>query len=161
MTQEEFKYIFDHHFDSVRNYIYYRCGDSELATDVAQDTFMKIWEKQKFDLKRDSSGLLYKIASDLFVSSYRKAKVAQNFTMKFEHNGESLSPEDELNYQETKRCYESALANMPEKQRVVFLMSRMEELKYFEIAERLNLSVKAVEKRMKNALSGLRKALKN
>ncbi|MEA1899112.1 MAG: sigma factor-like helix-turn-helix DNA-binding protein [Bacteroidota bacterium] len=49
---------------------------------------------------------------------------------------------------------------MPEKQRIVFLMSRQEGLKYIEIAERLNLSVKAVEKRMNLALTYLKKAIK-
>ena len=48
---------------------------------------------------------------------------------------------------------------MPEKQRIVFLMSRMEELTYKEIAERLDLSVKAVEKRMSIALGELRKII--
>jgi RNA polymerase sigma-70 factor (ECF subfamily) len=50
---------------------------------------------------------------------------------------------------------------MPEKQRTAFLMSREESLKYSEIAERLNISVKAVEKRMNGALELLRKELKN
>ena len=47
-----------------------------------------------------------------------------------------------------------------EKQRSVFLMSRMEDMTYKEIAERLDLSVKAVEKRMSIALAELKKRLK-
>jgi RNA polymerase sigma-70 factor (ECF subfamily) len=48
---------------------------------------------------------------------------------------------------------------MPENQRVVFLMSRMEDLTYREIAERLELSIKAVEKRMSLALKLLKAKL--
>ena len=48
---------------------------------------------------------------------------------------------------------------MPEKQRTVFLMSRMDHMKYHEIAERLDLSIKAVEKRMKLALAFLKERL--
>lgn len=71
------------------------------------------------------------------------------------------SPEKILEYKELKSKYELALSRLSEKQRVVFLMSRTEDFKYSEIAERLNLSVKAVEKRMKNALGFLKKALRN
>jgi len=51
------------------------------------------------------------------------------------------------------------LACLSEKQRTVFLMSRMEGMKYHEIAERLKLSVKAVEKRMTITLTYLKKVL--
>jgi RNA polymerase sigma-70 factor (ECF subfamily) len=50
---------------------------------------------------------------------------------------------------------------MKEKQRVVFLMSRYDGLKYKEIADHLDISVKAVEKRMNQALDHLKKHLKN
>ncbi|MPQ48704.1 sigma-70 family RNA polymerase sigma factor [Marinifilum sp. N1E240] len=159
MTREEFKILFDNHFDSIRNYIYYRSGDEELATDIAQESFMKVWEKNiPFDEKPVRS-LLYKIASDIFISKYRRDKVAQKYLAKLEPSVDNHSPEKQLQYQELKGTYESALANLSEKQRVVFLMSRNEGLKYQEIADRLELSVKAVEKRMTYALSYLRNAL--
>ena len=69
------------------------------------------------------------------------------------------STEQELEYTELKSAYEKALAKLPEKQRTVFLMSRMEEMTYKEIAERLEVSVKAVEKRMSIALSVLKQQL--
>jgi RNA polymerase sigma-70 factor (ECF subfamily) len=69
------------------------------------------------------------------------------------------TPEKEMQYKELKEKYEVALANLGEKQRVVFLMSRLEGLKYTEIAERLGISVKAVEKRMNGALGTFRQVL--
>jgi RNA polymerase sigma-70 factor (ECF subfamily) len=65
-----------------------------------------------------------------------------------------------LEYKELARKYSEALTKMNENQRITFLMSRSEELKYQEIAERLNISVKAVEKRMSQALDYLRKELR-
>lgn len=159
MTREEFKNLFDTHFEPLRNYIYYRCGDAELATDIAQEVFMKIWEKQPKQAPKELLGLLYKMAKDAFISKYRRSKVEQAFMARPPNNAESQSPEEEMSYKELKSSYERALKEMPEIQREVFLMSRMEELKYKEIAERLELSVKAVEKRMKNALQYLREAL--
>ena len=49
---------------------------------------------------------------------------------------------------------------MPEKDRIVFLMSRMEDKKYREIAESIDVSIKTVEKRMSSALKYLKKELK-
>ncbi|MDQ1772232.1 sigma-70 family RNA polymerase sigma factor [Labilibaculum sp. A4] len=159
MTQEEFKLLFDNHFDSIRNYIYYRSRDEELATDIAQDSFMKLWEKNLDFDEKPLRSLLYKIAGDLFISKYRREKVAQKYLVKLEPAIDNHSPEDQLAYQELTTKYETALDELSEKQRTVFLMSRMEGLKYQEIADRLELSVKAVEKRMSYALSYLRNAL--
>jgi RNA polymerase sigma-70 factor (ECF subfamily) len=58
-----------------------------------------------------------------------------------------------------KERLERVLSDMPEKCRIPFLMSRIEDLTYFEIAQRLDLSVKAVEKRMKEALDFVRNRL--
>ncbi|MFB6317351.1 RNA polymerase sigma factor [Saccharicrinis sp. FJH54] len=159
MSREEFKFIFDKYFDTIRNYIYYRCGDAELATDIAQDTFLKIWEKQLEYIPGKIVGLLYKIASDLFISRYRHDALQIKFRNSITIEQVDNTPEDDLAYRELQHKYETALANLSEKQRVVFLMSRNEGLKYHEIAERLDLSVKAVEKRMKIALDYLRENL--
>ena len=159
MTQEDFKYLFDNNFESIRRYIYFRSGDEELATDVAQESFMRVWEKNLPYDEKQLKTLLYKIANDIFISKYRKDKVAQKYLMKLDPSVENNTPEKQLEYKELKTKYEAALKNLSEKQRTVFLMSRMEGLKYQEIAERLGISQKAVEKRMTHALSFLKNAL--
>ncbi|NQU33501.1 MAG: sigma-70 family RNA polymerase sigma factor [Bacteroidetes bacterium] len=159
MTRQFFKEIFDNHFDTVRNYIYYRSGDTELATDIAQDAFLRIWEKQIDPYNNNVVGLLIKISGDLLVSNYRKQKVASNFKLNIQPRFDSQSPADTMQFIELKNRYNQALGELPEKQRTVFLMSRMDNLKYHEIAAATGISTKAVEKRMKNALSYLRKEL--
>lgn len=161
MNSEQFKSLFDTHFDAIRRYLYYRSGDTVLSTDLAQDTFMRIWEKgMNLDPARDT-GLLYKIAGDLFVSHLRRERVSRGALKKMKLELVQESPEDHLQFKELKDKYEKALVKLNEKQRIVFLMSRMEEMTYLEIAGRLNLSVKAVEKRMTAALAILRKELKS
>ncbi len=159
MTREIFKQLFDAHFESLRKYMYYRCGDAELATDIAQEVFMKIWEKQRKESPPELKALLYKMANDAFISRYRHQKTEQEFKAIVQEEEQSDSPEDAMQYKELQHQYEQALNAMPDIQREVFLLSRMEELKYHEIADRLAISVKAVEKRMKHALQFLRNAL--
>lgn len=161
MKKEEFKSLFDTYFEDVRRYVLYRSGNDEVATDIAQDTFMRIWEKQMVIEPKTVKGLLFKIANDLYISHYRKEKVVFNFFNTFEPNDKSRTPEDELNFQELKKAYDAALKSMPEKQRAVFLMNRIDELKYKEIADQLGLSVKAIEKRMSQALEHLKSNLKD
>lgn len=156
MTKESFKLLFEQHFDTVRNYIYYRCGNEEQATDIAQEAFLKVWEKQLIKGPDKAIGLLYKISSDIFISKYRRQQVELKFQKTITNNQDDYSPEDEFQFGELKIKYEKALSNLPEKQRIVFLMSRNDELKYSEIAQRLNIGTKAVEKRMSKAIALLK-----
>ena len=159
MTREEFKNIFNTHFTDVRNYLYYRSGDQDLATDVAQETFIRLWEKNSEIVVDNLKALLYKIAGDILITQLRKRNVIMRYKARVVEEPFSESPHDLMRYNELVKNYEKALENLPEKQRTVFLLSRMDGMKYFEIAENLGLSVKAVEKRMKNALHFLRNAI--
>jgi RNA polymerase sigma-70 factor (ECF subfamily) len=160
LTQQEFKKLFENHFAQVRNFVFYRSGNADVATDIAQETFLKIWEKQDSIQPEKVKGLLFKIAGDLYISYYRKEKRSFNFFNNYVFNNESQSPEEEMAFDQLKENYAKALEKMNEKQRTVFLLSRAENLKYTEIAELLGVSVKAVEKRMKLALEHLRILLK-
>lgn len=160
MTQEEFKKLFDMHFATVRRYVLYRSGDQEIATDIAQDTFLRLWERQPEVDHSRVRGLLFKISNDLYISRFRKEKRAFEFFKNFVLDTEDHSPEEILQFNQLKSDYDKALKDMPEIFRTVFLMNRVEGLTYREIAGVLGLSQKAVEKRMKNALDMLKKTLK-
>jgi RNA polymerase sigma-70 factor (ECF subfamily) len=160
ISKAEFKQLFDKYFDTIRSFIFYRCGDRDAASDMAQDVFMKIWEKREQLDNLNLKPLLYKIANDMVISNYRKSSTRLDYEVSMSIQIDSpLSPEDELNFEELASTYAKALEKMPELQRVVFLMSRNDELKYSEIAQCLDISVKAVEKRMSAALQFLRTEL--
>lgn len=159
MTKEEFKGLFDAYFDTLRSFLVYRGADKEQASDIAQDVFMRIWEKQMEIDPATALRLLYKMAGNMFISRYRRTELERNYRSSLKSDDMDFSPEDSMRYNQLHDNYTKALAALPEKQRTVFLMARMENLTYQEIADRLDLSVKAIEKRMSIALSYLRKTL--
>ncbi len=160
MSEKEFKYCYDEYFDAIRSYIYYRSGDEELSSDLAQEVFLRLFEKDFEFIESKTKNLLYSIANQAFLMHLRGKKVSDRHLQSIELRYETEDPQQQLQYAELKKEYEKTLADMPEGQRVVFLMSRTEDLTYKEISERLELSVKAVEKRMSQALNLLRKKLK-
>ena len=130
-----------------------------MASDVAQDLFTRIWEKSmQVDPVKDKA-LLYKMASDMIVSKLRRKKVELNYSDSIIIEEYKNTPETNFEYEQLKIKYSEALLKMPEKVRTTFLMSRGEELKYAEIAERLRVSIKAIEKRMNLALTLLKREL--
>lgn len=160
MDKNAFKHIFDLYFDAIRSYIYYRCTDEDLASDIAQDVFMRVWEKRDNLDESNIKALLYKIAGDMTVSHFRKNAVHLDYSryMAVEEVS-SLTPQETLQFEELKRKYAQVLGEMNDLHRETFLMNREENLKYTEIAERMGISVKAVEKRMTNALQLLKSKL--
>ncbi len=159
MTKEEFKICFDELFDAIRNYIYYRCNDQHIATDIAQEAFVKVWEKNIDYHPNKTKGLLYKVAKELWISSHRKLQSAEKYRLSLNEIEHAEDPHKNLEFKELKEQYETILSDLPENQREVFLMSRLEDLSYKEIADRLELSIKAVEKRMSLCLKTLRSRL--
>lgn len=159
LNKSEFKHIFNRYFDAIRSYIYYRITDEAMASDLAQDVFMKIWEKKDRLDQENIKALLYKMASDAVVSEFRKNAVRLNYAANMHPAEPCLSPQEEAEFEELKKNYSETLAGMPEAQRTAFLMNREEGLRYPEIAERLGISIKAVEKRMTRALKLLKTKL--
>jgi RNA polymerase sigma-70 factor (ECF subfamily) len=159
LSQEEFKEVFELNFDAIRDFIFYRCGDMETASDVAQDVFLIIWKKREF-LKGDSvKALLYKMATDSYINHYRKELCRMNYRRRLpgEEDDGAPSPEEEMIFREFVAAYTKALEQMPETQREMYLMSRENGMKYREIAGHLHVSIKTVEKQVSAALRFLRR----
>ena len=161
MSGEDFRKLFDRYFDEIRRYLYYRGGDAALAEDITQQTFMKLWEKQTIILPGKERALLYKMAANEFIDQVRREKLKIDFTREFTLQEMQDTPESELEIKELEKAIQQALNQMKENQRVVFLMSRTEGLKYSEIANRLGISIKAVEKRMTAAIKFLNERLRS
>lgn len=159
IEKKEFIEMFNRLYSPVRNFIYYQTGDKDLADDLAQDTFSKIWEKRETVRQETAKSLVYTIASNLCKNRFEHNKIVFEFASSFRQSEVSASPEFEMEMKEFNERLKMAINKLNEKNRTVFLMNRIDGFTYNEIADSLGLSVKAIEKRMKNALDELKQQI--
>jgi RNA polymerase sigma-70 factor (ECF subfamily) len=160
IDQTDFDQIFNSWYEPIRNFIYYKSGNMELSEDIAQDTFLRIWERRNDIRKETVRQLLYTTANRLFVNKMDHQKVTFNFIHSFHEDQVTESPQFHLEMNEFHERLQWALATLDDKSRTAFLMNRIDRLTYPEIAGNLGISVKAVEKRMQKALAFLKKEIR-
>ena len=146
---------------SLRNFIYYKCGDSDLSSDLTQEAFIRLWKNcSKVPLSKAKS-FLYTVAKNLFLNDVAHNKVVLNYKQHTSNRVDTISPEFILEEKEYKAKLQNAIDNLSEAQRTAFLLNRIEGKKYREIAIILDISEKAVGKRIHDALATLRKDIEN
>jgi RNA polymerase sigma-70 factor (ECF subfamily) len=146
-----YKDIFKEHGKALRNFIYYKCGDLDRAKDVMQEAMIKLWENcSKVEFEKAKS-FLYTVSQRLMIDQIRHDKVKLEFAKRGDNNT-ATDPAFELIKKEFESKLMQSISDMPVTQREAFLMNRMDNMSYKEIAERLEISVKAVEKRIHLAL---------
>lgn len=148
--------FYNENYVALRNFVYYKNGDLDAAEDIVQESFMKIWNNCKEIIFNTVRSYLFTIANRLFLNSVRHEKVKLNFASKTGASIDKETPEFQAIHNEFKDKLETAIASLPEKQRVVFLMNRIDKKTFKEIAESLDISVKTVEKRMSLCLKQLK-----
>lgn len=157
-----FSNFFKSHIKPLRNYILYKFGNSNHAEDVSQEAFIKLWQNCKDVPIEKAKSYLYTIANNSSLNIVAHEKVKLSYQKDFSGmDRTNQSPEYILEENEFKDKLLTAIDNLNETQRIAFLMHRIDGKKYKEIAEELNISVKAVEKRIHLALLELRKKIDN
>lgn len=154
-----FKEIFDEHHAYIRNYLYYLSGDIHLADDLVQDAFLKLWEIRQKVKKESVLPFLFTIARHLYFKNHRRKAVFLKFSSQWEEPAKEVSGEYMLEMKEFDTRLQEALSHLPEKTRMAFLLSRIDEMSYTEIAQSFGLSVKSIEKHISKAKKILREQI--
>jgi RNA polymerase sigma-70 factor (ECF subfamily) len=153
-----FKKIFNKYYSNIRNYVYYLSGDINLSEDIAQDTFLRLWETDDIN-ENTIKPFLFKISKNLYLNQYKKNRIKLKFINTQYEKLELNSPEYLLEYKEYDERVQRAISNLPTTCRTYFLLNRMDEMKYNDIATSFGVSVKAVEKQMSKAIRLLKKEI--
>lgn len=147
---------------TLRNYLFYKFGNQEQANDISQEAFVKLWENCAEVPLEKAKSFIYKVANNATLNQIAHQKVVLNYSKKENLiHSTNESPEFILEEEEFKTKLERAISNLTEAQRTAFLLNRIDGKKYAEIAILLEISVKAVEKRIHGALLSLRSEIEN
>ncbi|MEM1120380.1 MAG: sigma-70 family RNA polymerase sigma factor [Bacteroidota bacterium] len=155
--EKTFRTIFQEQATALRNFLYYKTGNLPQAEDVLQDAFGKLWENCAKIIPTKAKSFLFTTANNLLLNQIAHQKVVLKFQSRTAPKTSRVDPQFLLEEKEFHQKLAAAIGALPEKQRVVFLMNRIDKKKYREIADILDISVKTVEKRMHQALTTLRK----
>lgn len=159
LNKAGFEHLFDAYYDELQHFIYFKSGDTDVAEDIVQDAFLKVWEMRSTVRVETARALLYTIAANLFSNRYKRMKLNLKLQQSIVEDRTFETPEFEMEIKEFDRKLQRVLSELNENNRTVFLMNRIDQMTYNEIAAALSISVKAVEKRMKKALEHVRKEI--
>ncbi|MCT4644233.1 MAG: RNA polymerase sigma-70 factor [Carboxylicivirga sp.] len=161
------KQIYDEFYQMLFSLSYQYVNDYEEAREAVQNAFVKLWENR--DLMKESTNLknfLYTIVKNNSLNYLKKQEIIMRSNedlkwMEMHYHYESMMRlgNDEFEFDELRKQVEDAIERLPEQCRLVFKMSRFDDLRNKEIAEKLNVSEKTVEAHITKALKSLRKDL--
>ena len=133
--------------------------DKELCEDIIQDIFMNIWHnREKLEIHISLKGYMYACARYQVFNHLKKNKdkvhveLFDDLEKRFQHT----TPETELMHEELVQQINLIIETLPDKCRIVYKLSREEQLSHKEIAERLDISTKTVENHITKALQVIR-----
>jgi RNA polymerase sigma-70 factor, ECF subfamily len=156
----EFEQLFRQHYKLLCNAANKIINDREAAEDVVQEVFVKLWNK------RNELGVIQSLKSYLFRATINTAlnylETRKNILpLEAVGNIESSGGAgDKVQYNELERKLAEAIEHLPPKCKAIFILSRYEGMKYQQIADHLDISVKTVENQMGKALQMLRERLR-
>lgn len=146
--ENDFNVFFKTYYQLVYNYALSHLKNTDVATDIVQDAFIKIWnQKDCLDPTQNIKSYLYTITKNLVHDELRKKvqffKYSNYYKSRFDEG--TNSNEERQAYQELESLYLQAINSLPEKRRNIFYLSKVQHFTNHEIAEELKISINTVK----------------
>jgi len=162
-TEADFESIFKTHFKGLHAYAFSFVRDWDIAEEIVQGMFVKVWEKRSVATINSSvKSYLYKAVYNDTLNYLRGKKVHLRYQTLTAYAMKNDTPDTagKVKLSEVQQKLYESLNKLPEKCRAIFHLSRFEELKYKDIASQLGISIKTVETQMVKALKVLRNEMR-
>ena len=156
---KEFETIFRQHYPELCGFANKYLHDLDAAEETVQTVFVKMWEKRaELEITTSVRSYLFTSVRNGCLNYIKHMKIRDDYK---EHNQREMDQnrvlaDDDLEASELENRIHSSINSLPEKRKKIFILSRYEGLKYQEIAEKLNISVKTVEHQMGSAIKQLK-----
>jgi RNA polymerase sigma-70 factor, ECF subfamily len=169
--QKAFELLFKLYHAPLCHYAKVYVKHPDIADDIVQDTFIRIWESRSgLDAGQSLKAYLYRSVHNNCINYFRKKKVDNRLTEEYhaeilrriellERNFNESSLE-RLVAQELELSIQKSIDGLPEQCREVFILSRYCDLSYQQIADKLSVSINTVKTQMSRAMEKIRKNLK-
>jgi len=163
--KKAFHQLFSDFHDTLFRFVVYRVQDSDIAEDITQETFLRVWRtRESIQPKKSFFSLIARISTNLCYDHFRHMEVRNRHEDSLPEYGKSHFDDPEavndanILQEEIQRVVNTKL---PDKCRNIFVLSRIEGKTNPEIAELLDLSIRTVENQIYRALKVMKKNLKN
>ncbi len=155
-----FSSLFNKHSKNLHDFLYYKFGELLNPKDKVQEAFIKLWENCSKITPDKAKSFVFTTANNLMLNEVAHQKVVLKHQQTKPKSYTNENPEFLMQENEYLKKLQTALSKLTEAQRVAFLMNRVEGKRFKEIAAILDISTKAVEKRIYGALTKLRQDIK-
>ncbi|PBJ14373.1 RNA polymerase sigma factor [Flavobacterium sp. ACN6] len=162
--QSAYTEIFKRYSKILINHAYKILENQDEANDVVQEVFLSIWNKRnELSITGSLSSYLYKAVKNRVLNYIAHEKVVSRYADSISHFVENdyVFADSNLREEELESIIAKEIALLPEKMREVFLLRKVEELSYEEIALQLNITDKTAKQQVYNSLKILREKLKS
>lgn len=154
-----FNRLFDQHYTSLCYYATRYIADFDTARSLVQEVFIDLWiKRERIIIKHSLKSYLYKSVKNRTTDYFRRRKDITDLSISIEEAW-STNQRDLIEEAELSTRINQAFNRLPDKCREIFLLCKFDGMKYIEIADKLDISVKTVEMQMSIALKKLRDSL--
>jgi RNA polymerase sigma-70 factor (ECF subfamily) len=166
--KNDFRAIFNDYFQHLCHLSMHYLEDEDESKEVVQEAFVKLWEiRNELNEESNLRNFLYTLVKNNCLNILKRRQILLKhhekikwIEMHYQYESLSRMGDNYMEFNELKEKIDTAINNLPDHCRVVFELSRFEELKNREIADKLGITQKTVEAHLTKALKILRNDLK-
>lgn len=158
---KEFEKLFREFYKPLLIYANRFIQDGAEAEEIVQNLFFNLWKnKETLNINISVSSYLYSAVRNNSFQYLKREKIKSKYEQYLKYNSaESTQPIEQIKYNELHNRLYQVMNDLPERCQEIFKLNRFKGLKYQEIADQLEISIKTVEANMSKALKHLRKNL--